>query len=298
MTSIARFRRQEPLAMNCFMFPGQPFSNISAPPEDAGWSHIADLVRKTVHFDLGSFRWLEGVGSEHVGFQLQGVAQSLYHLRLLRGHGVWPGLVAQHSMGIYPALVACGCLPEAQAVEITWRVGACLAQLGRYQQYALGCVIGLPLEPLQGVADNNQVYVANHNTSHHYLLSGRKEEVDQALAEALECGAFSARSFACEAPLHTPLIAQLEGELEEIFAGYSFTEPALPLMNHLNQDYLGAADIPWFLLRELQLPVYWERTYRALRDTGVTRFFEVGSGETLQKLNRWIDGDIGTPICR
>ena len=277
--------------MNCFMFPGQPFSDNNVLSDDADWFQIVKLVSRHGHFDLVDFRWLNVLGTDHVGLQLLGVAQSLYQLRRLRSHGVWPALVAQHSMGIYPALVACGCLSEAQAIEITWRVGSCLAMMCRSRQWAFGCVIGLALEQLQCVAENNQVHVVNHNTSRHYLLSGGKKQMDQAMTEALACGAFSARDFDCDAPIHTPMIAQWEVELKEIFAEYHYAEPALPLMNHLNQSYLDAAEIPWFLLKELQLPVYWERTYRALRDAGVVRFYEVGEGETLRKFNRWIDGD-------
>ena len=42
--------------------------------------------------------------------------------------------------------------------------------------------------------------------------------MDHAVAEALAQGAFSARSFDCDAPLHTPMVAQFERELEDIFA--------------------------------------------------------------------------------
>ena len=273
--------------MNCFMFPGQPFSGSSALPDDADWPQITALVRQHGHFDLVHGHWPDVAGTDQMGLQLLGVAQSLYQLRRLRSHGVWPDLVAQHSMGIYPALVACGCLPEAQAIELTWRVGSCCALLGADRQYALGSVTGLALEQLQAVADNNQVHVSNHNTSRHYLLSG---------AAALAAGAYSARSFGCDAPLHTPMVEQWEPQLAQIFADYRYAEPSLPLMNHLNQDYLVAADISWFLLRELQLPVYWERTYRALRRAGAARFFEVGEGESLRKFNRWIESDIGVPV--
>jgi [acyl-carrier-protein] S-malonyltransferase len=279
--------------MNCFMFPGQPLSGDAALPDDDDFAGIAELVRREAHFDLASFAWLDAQGTDQVKLHLLGVSRSLHLLRQLQRQGVQPGLVAQHSMGIYPALVACGSLPEAQAIEITWRVGSCLAQMARMRDYALGCVIGLTLEQLQAVADNNRVHLANHNTSHHFLLSGGREEMTQAMAEALENGAFSARSFDCDAPLHSPLLAELEPELISIFADYRYAEPALPLMDHLDQNYLAAADLPRFMLRELQQPVYWERTYRALCAAGVTAFFEVGEGTSLKKYNRWIEAELG-----
>jgi malonyl CoA-acyl carrier protein transacylase len=205
---------------------------------------------------------------------------------------VRPDLVAQHSMGIYAALVACRSLPEVEAIEITWRVGLSLAGMTKSQHYALGCVIGLALEPVLELADSNRVHLANHNTSRHFLLSGKKEDILLAMSEALERGAYSTRTFSCDAPLHTPLIAHLEPELRDIFADYRYIEPACPLMNHLDQGYLDSATIPGFLLRELRLPVFWDRTYRSLREAGVKKFFEVGADEALKKYNRWIEGEI------
>jgi malonyl CoA-acyl carrier protein transacylase len=46
-----------------------------------------------------------------------------------------------------------------------------------------------------------------------------------------------------------------------------------------------------FMVRELALPVYWERTYLALKRSGVEKFVEVGSGDSLKKYNRWIDNE-------
>jgi [acyl-carrier-protein] S-malonyltransferase len=279
------------IAMNCFMFPGQPFSGSAVLPDDDDWHQIAEMVRQFAHFDLASFSWIGVQGTDQVGLQVQGVASSLHQLRLMAKRGIQPTLVAPHSMGIYPALVACGSLSEADAIEITWRVGSCLAPMGKIRSYAFGSVIGLPLELLQGMADNNWVHVANHNTARHFLLSGEKSRIDQAVTEAQANGAFSARSFDCDAPLHSPLVAQREAELEAIFSGYRFREPALPLMSHVDQRYLRAADIPDFLGQQLQLPVFWERSYRALCRAGAAVFFELGEGESLRKFNRWIDGD-------
>jgi len=60
------------------------------------------------------------------------------------------------------------------------------------------------------------------------------------------------------------------------------------MMEHIEQDFLAAADIPGFLVRELCLPVNWEATYLALRRAGVTAWHETGSGDSLKKYNRWI----------
>lgn len=274
--------------MNCFMFPGQPLSRVTTLPADDDFVSISEMVRRVASFDLESFSWLGEGSTDNVKLQIYGVAMSIYQTRKMRSQGVTPDLAAEHSMGIYAALAACGCLPEAEAVELTCRVGSCLAQMGKSRSYALGCVIGLTLEPLLAVAENNGVHLANHNTSRHFLLAGERSAMAAAMTEALALGAFSAKTFPCDAPLHTPLITEAEEALRDIFADYRYAEPVLPLLDHLDQEYLTASDLADFMLRELSLPVYWERTYRALRAAGVGTFYEVGAGDALKKYNRWI----------
>lgn len=274
--------------MKCFMFPGQPFSSCGVFPDDRDGAQLAWLVRRVAGFDPGSSQWLHGEGSRDLQLQLEGVAHSLHRLRRLRSAGVRPDLVAEHSMGIYPGLVACGSIDESCCIEITFRVGALLAGMRKAARYAAACVVGLPLEPVAALARNHAVHLANCNTSRQFLLTGQREPIAQAVAESLAAGAYSARSIECDAPVHSPLVAELEPRLQEIFSDYRYAPPACGLMNHLDQKLLGKSEIAPFLLRELSAPVYWERCYLALRAAGVRDFLEVGDGESLKKFNRWI----------
>ena len=277
--------------MNCFMFPGQPLSHADNPTEDDDVREITALVMDRAGLDLPSFAWKGIEYSEHVGLQVYGVAMSLIENRRLRRLGAQPSIIAEHSMGIYPAMASCGALPEGEAVEITLRIGACLAAMGDRGDYALGCITGLPVSPLMAIAENNAIYIANYNTSRHFLLSGERRNVEEAVAEALAQGAFSAKTFPCDAPLHTPLLEEKGAGLAEIVRDYRFKEPSMPLMSHIDQDFLTAVDLPDFLVRELCLPVQWEQTFRALCSAGVTRFVEVGAGDSLKKYNRWITSE-------
>jgi malonyl CoA-acyl carrier protein transacylase len=145
---------------------------------------------------------------------------------------------------------------------------------------------------VQSLAENNGVFVGNYNTSRHFLLAGDQYAIEAAVAEALAAGAFSVSSFPVDAPLHTPLIENIVSDLRSIVGDYRFAEPTVPLMDHIEQDFLTAADIPDFLVRELSLPVRWEETFLALRKSGVSSFEEVGVGQSLKKYNRWITSEL------
>jgi malonyl CoA-acyl carrier protein transacylase len=194
-------------------------------------------------------------------------------------------------MGIYAALAVSGSIDNATALALTCRIGAAMSEMSLQREYALGCVIGLTSAALETIAANNGIHIANYNTSRHFLLAGEREKVATALVEATASGAFSVSSFPCDAPLHTPLIHEIAGSLQRIVAEYSYCEPGIPLVEHIEQTALTAAAIPRFLVDELSLPVYWGTTYRVLRSRGVTRFQEVGVGSALSKFNRWIDSE-------
>lgn len=277
--------------MNCFMFPGQPLFTGTLPPDDKDLQEVAQLALERTGLNILDFSWQGQPVSESVTLQVYGAAMSLFHARRLAREGVRPGLIAEHSMGIYAALAVSGSISEGDALELTCRIGRCMAKMSGQGNYALGCMVGLPLEPLLSIAENCGVHLANHNTSRHFLLSGERAGIEAAVVEALASGAFSAKVFPCDAPLHTPLMAAAEACLREIVADFSYGQPAVPLMNHIDQDCLAGAEVADFLLRELLLPVYWDATYRALRAAGANRFFEVGAGDALKKYNRWIDSE-------
>lgn len=277
--------------MILWMFPGQPVAFAGAPQDDNEFRRIAFLCREVTGFDPLESGTSAPDLSESVRLQLFGVSASLFRAQQLKSTGVSPDLIAEHSMGIYAALAASGAIDAAAALELTWRIGNCMAEMGMQREYALGSVIGLTRAALETVTANNGVYIANHNTSRHFLLAGERANVAAALVEATASGAFSVGIFRCDAPLHTPLLAGIVPELQRIGAEYSFREPQIPLVEHIAQTTLTAATIPAFLVDELCRPVYWETTYRTLRSLGVTRFQEVGAGAALAKFNRWIDSE-------
>lgn len=278
--------------MNLWMFPGQPLQFAQHLPDDSDGHAIASLCKNHCGYDLVRQQPVSGTClSHHTCLQMYGAAMSLYRARQLSNDGFRPDLITEHSLGIYAALVVCGSISEKGALELVRRHGMCMYRMSLQKEYALGCPIGLQVEAVEAAARNNGAFVVNYNTSRHFLISGQKTAVEAALAECQAAGAFSVSSYPCEAPLHTPLMAEVEPELAAIVEEYRFAEPQVPLVESLNQTRLTAAAIPTFLVQALLQPVYWERTWKQLTAAGVTRGTEVGSGKALSKFNRWIDAE-------
>ena len=277
--------------MICWMFPGQPVAYTDVPAGVIKFHEIAQLCQETTGYNPIGHDNTAAALTENIQLQLYGTSMSLFHFNVLTNRGLIPEMLASHSMGIYAALAASGSIDNATALELTCRIGRCIAGMRNRHEYALGCVIGLTCGPLKSVASGNGVHIANHNTSRHFLLAGERGKIDASLIDARNAGAFSVSAFPCDAPLHTQLIWEIAGDLHRIVADYHFLEPQIPLVEHIGQTTLTAATIPAFLVDELCHPVYWEKTYRALRSRGATRFQEVGANLVLSKFNRWIDSE-------
>lgn len=277
--------------MICWMFPGKPVVFSQIPSHDPEFERISGLCNRITGFDPLVPGALDCALPESVKLQLFGTAMSLYYSAVWRIRGEIPDIVAEHSMGIYPALAASGSIEPATALELTWRIGTCMAKMGSKNEYALCCVIGMEVVTLQQIADRCGVFIANHNTSRHFLLAGERNRIEAAMKEAVAARAFSVSVFPCDAPLHTPLIEEIAGNLQRIVGDYDFQEPVVPLMEHITQSTLSARRIPQFLVDELCKPVFWDKTYLALRSMGVSKFQEAGAGKTLVKFNRWIDSE-------
>lgn len=277
--------------MICWMYPGQPLKFQPLPFEDQDFIEISELCRKQTQFDLINCSPLIPGMSQNVCMQVYGVAMSLYNTRKYISSGNRPDIITQHSMGIYPALAASGVISEGDALEIAFRVGNCMAKMNDQNQYLLGCIIGLAAKTLLPMLPESNVYIANFNTNKHFLLAGLKTDLLPLLNRVTAAGAFSASHFACDAPLHTPLMDKVSAELNSIFDDYKYAPPAVPLISHNGKALRCAVEIRSFLHDELLCPVYWERTFMMLKATGVTKFIEVGTGNALKKFNRWIESE-------
>lgn len=278
--------------MICWIFPGQPIAFTDMPAGESGFQELARLCQEATGFNPLKNGQSDMDLIESVRLQLFGACISLYRADQLMKQGVEPDLIAEHSMGIYPALTASGSIDSSTAFALTYRIGVTMAEMGIKREYALGCVVGLTSGVLEAIAANNGVHIANHNSSRHFLLAGERFRIEAAIVEARISGAFSANMFPCDAPLHTSLIDEISGKLRGIVSDYSYREPRIPLIEHIGQTKLTAAAIPAFLVDELSRPVYWEKTYLVLRSLGITRFQEVGAGLALSKFNRWIDSEL------
>jgi [acyl-carrier-protein] S-malonyltransferase len=286
--------------MRAFFFPGQ----MSEHPEM--WHNLKGRVP-------GAEMWLQraqtvsglpladslGQGSaenvDDLTAQVAVLAVNAAYAAYLRLRGVEPAAVAGHSLGCYSALEAAGVLRFEDAVGIAVKV----QQLAEHElagfDGAMGVLIGHGPEKVAhacAAAGNDEAMVANVNTAKQVVISGHAAAVDAVLA-ALAENSMRAERLHTRIPFHSrwmqPVVDRLLAEVDPAL----FSQPRLTVYSHLDGSRVDTAAAAHRLIcTQIARPLYWPRALEAMRDGGCRRFVEVGPGEVLSRMTRWVLRDV------
>ena len=287
-----------PQGKTAFCFPGQLQGRPSL--EDHSLKndpHFKELLRRAsgqTEFDFLKFSFGGEPEEEDLSLKLQMATYflSVVYFFRLRDAGWNPDILAEHSMGIYAALVASGAMSFEEGLFVTESIGRLLKREGTIHPGGMASIIGLPLEGIQKICrdlDGFQLSIANYNGSMHFVLSGEEEGVKKAISLALARKAVSAAPLAFNTALHSPSLSSLREEITEILQNIKIQSLKVPVLNHWTITPLRREEIKEFLSQEIARPVYWIRCVEKLVQEGFTRFIELGHEATLTKLMRWID---------
>ena len=288
----------------CFCFPGQlqERPHLTAGYPFYGDSSAHEIYEKTLRFsgfDVLNFSFQEGEWEPYfnVKLQLSSYIISLIHYYRLQRQGVFPHVIAEHSMGIYAALVASGSIDFREGLLLTRDIGLLIEKRAREIGGSMCLILGLEMdqvERLRDQLDGYRISIANHNGSRNFVLSGLKEGIDRVISLCLDMGAIAAYQLTFSVPLHCDLMEPVRSEIQGLVDRIEVKEPRVPVLNHMGLSFLKKGDIKPFLAEEICRPVYWEGCVRELLGRGVTWFIEVGYDATLCKLIRWIDREVKT----
>jgi [acyl-carrier-protein] S-malonyltransferase len=288
----------------CFCFPGQLQERPHLPAHRPlyGEGLAREMYQEALRvsgFDLLEFSFQEREWEPYfnVKLQLASYVISLIHYYRLQREGMVSHVMAEHSMGIYPALVAAESIGFQEGLLLTRDIGLLIENRAREIGGSMCLVLGLEMDQIEGIRDQLDEYrisIANYNGSRNFVLSGLNGGIDRIIPLSLDLGAIAAHRLTFSAPLHCGLMEPVRAEIRGLVDRIDIREPTFPILNHMTLSLLEKGDIRAFLSEEICRPVYWEGCVRELVRRGVTWFIEVGYNATLCKLIRWIDREIKT----
>ena len=228
---------------------------------------------------------------------------------LLSQTGVFPNVVAGHSLGEYSALVAAGVLTLAQALPLVrFRaqamqdavpvgLGAMAAILGMAAaQVIQGCAEVTRELQRSGAADVNMeevVEAVNFNDPSQTVIAGSKAAVEQACEVLKARGAKRALPLTVSAPFHSRLMKPAADRLRELLEDTVFETPRIALINNIDVALeIDADKIRDALYRQAFGPVRWVECIQGIRVRGIEVVVECGPGKVLAGLVKRIDASM------
>lgn len=214
--------------------------------------------------------------------------------------GIKPDYTAGHSLGEYSAFVASGALTFEDAVLTVHKRGLFMNEAVPAGEGAMAAILGMDEDALKAVceqvsAQGEIVQLANLNCPGQIVISGTKQGVELASAQAKEAGARKAIPLVVSGPFHSELMRDAAVQLQEVIDNVEVAAPHTPIISNVGAELLeDAQSIKNEMIEQVYSPVLWEKDVRKLLELGVTTFIECGPGKVLSGLVKKVDRSLKT----
>lgn len=283
----------------CFVFPGQGSQRVG--------------MGKDMYENFEEARGIFREASDALGYDIAGLCfngpeeelnktfrtqpciltASIAILSVLSSKGIMPSVVAGHSLGEYSALVAAEVLSFKDAVRLTEKRGLLMQEAVPEGKGLMAAILGLERNTVDEIClslESGYASPANYNCPGQIVIAGEKPAVEEAIGKCKGAGAKRAVPLTVSVPSHCRLMADASERLARVLDGIEFHQPQMPVVNNADARFLNDAEnIKDSLVRQLSNPLLWEDSIKAVADSGVTIFIEVGPGKVLSGLIKRIE---------
>ena len=199
--------------------------------------------------------------------------------------------VAGHSLGEYSALAAARCLSIADGARLLRLRGEAMQEAVPPGVGAMAAIMGLSVAEVEAIAaqaaDGEVCELANDNVEGQAVVSGHRPAVERALELARERGARRSTMLRVSAPFHCRLMQPAAERLAEALARVRLEAPVVPLIANVTAAPEGDPEqIRRLLAAQVTARVRWRESMARMREMGVVRLFEFGTGRVLSGLAR------------
>lgn len=202
---------------------------------------------------------------------------------------------AGHSLGEYAALAAAGAIAIEDALEIVSERGRLMAKAGKIEPGTMAAIIGLDLEKVQEICDENDADMANFNSPQQLVISGRVANVHTVMEACKAAGAKRAIQLNVSGAFHSRLMKKSGEQLAGVIREKSFTRPSIPVvMNVPGESVDDPEKIKQYLIEQVSSPVKWLHGMEYMINQDVGLCVECGPKNVLAGLTRRISRDVTT----
>lgn len=202
--------------------------------------------------------------------------------------------VAGHSLGEYSALTAAGSFKFSSAVQLLKTRGEAMQAAVPFGEGAMAALLGVELdavaEIVASVGGHGECAIGNDNAPGQVVVSGAVAAVEKAVELAKIAGARRAIMLDVSAPFHCALLAPAARTMGQALADTEIHESVTPLVANVTAEAISQPDdIRHLLVEQVTARVRWRESILYMKDKGVERIVELGTGNVLTGLTRRID---------
>lgn len=203
-------------------------------------------------------------------------------------------IAAGHSLGEYSALCAAGVFSLEDGLKLVKARGEFITVASEKNPGTMAAIIGLERAKVEELCRNSNdqgvCEAVNFNSPGQVVIAGANAAVQKAVALAQSQGATKAVMLNVSGPFHSSLMSPAAELMAGELATYTLNSPKFPVVTNCDARLTtdGAA-ISAKLVTQINHPVLWEDSVRAIAGTGAGLFIELGPQRVLSGLLRRID---------
>lgn len=199
---------------------------------------------------------------------------------ILKKNGIEASALAGFSLGEIPALSFGGAFDYIEGFRIVCKRGEFMSADPGVET-AMAAVLKLDGETVEKIcASHSGLYPVNYNCPGQITVSGTKEALNDAKAEFTEAGG-RVIPLAVSGAFHSPFMDKASEEFGEFLSTCDIKSPVTTV--YANRNAAPYENVVETMQAQINHPVLWEKTVRAMAESGVDTFIEVGPGQTLSK---------------
>ena len=196
---------------------------------------------------------------------------------------VEPDFMAGHSLGEIAALAAAEAVTAEDGLRLVAARGRLMKEAAEQGAGGMLAVRARERDPVERVADELDLTVANDNAPDQLVLSGSVEGLTAAEERLREAGV-RAKRLPVAGAFHSPLMEPAVEPFRALVMETEVREPRVPVLSCVTAEPFD--DVRERLVQAITNPVRWLDVMRALEERGVTHFVETGPGRVLANLVR------------
>lgn len=203
--------------------------------------------------------------------------------QVLRERGLKADVTAGLSLGEYCAIASAGSMSIDDAICTVRKRGILMQNAVPGGKGSMAAVLGLTGEQVESVIREMEgVSVANYNCPGQIVITGWKNQVEEAAQALKGAGARRVLPLNVSGPFHSPLLKEAGEELGEALEKVALCPLSIPY--YTNVTACPVTEREWIkplLVKQVASPVLWQQSMERMLSEGVDTFVEIGPGKTL-----------------